>query len=61
MPNKIDIIVANASALSQATITEQTVEEFDRLFAINVRAPFFLVQQMLPSLSEGSSIIRFHR
>src|SRR5207253_10324080 len=31
--------------------------DFDRLFAINVRAPFFLVQQLLPILSRGSSIV----
>jgi 3-oxoacyl-[acyl-carrier protein] reductase len=26
-------------------------------FAVNVRAPFFLVQQLLPILSKGSSIV----
>jgi 3-oxoacyl-[acyl-carrier protein] reductase len=39
------------------TIEETTVEDFDRLFAVNVRAPFFLVQQLLPILSKGSSVI----
>jgi NAD(P)-dependent dehydrogenase (short-subunit alcohol dehydrogenase family) len=27
------------------------------LFAVNVRAPFFLVQQLLPIMREGSSIV----
>ena len=36
---------------------ETTVEDFDSLFAVNVRAPFFLVQQLLPILGEGSSVI----
>ena len=27
------------------------------MFAVNVRAPFFLVQQLLPLLGEGSSIV----
>ena len=40
-----------------ATIEDTTVEDFDRLFAVNVRAPFFLVQQLLPILHEGSSIV----
>ena len=40
-----------------ATIEETTVEDFDRLFAVNVRAPFFLVQQLLPILHEGSCIV----
>jgi NAD(P)-dependent dehydrogenase (short-subunit alcohol dehydrogenase family) len=29
----------------------------DNLFATNVRSPFFLVQQLLPVLGEGSNII----
>jgi 3-oxoacyl-[acyl-carrier protein] reductase len=33
------------------------VEDFDHLFAVNVRAPFFLVQQLLPIMSKGSSIV----
>ena len=40
-----------------ATIEDTTVEDFDRLFAVNVRAPFFLVQQLLPILHEGSCIV----
>jgi len=54
---KLDIIVANAGIAKEATIAELTVDEFDRLFAVNVRAPYFLVQQLLPLLTEGSSII----
>jgi 3-oxoacyl-[acyl-carrier protein] reductase len=35
--------------LRRATAIEDfTVEDFDNLFAVNVRAPFFLVQQLLP-------------
>ena len=33
------------------------LEMWDRLFAVNVRAPFFLVQQLLPILGKGSSVI----
>ena len=40
-----------------ATIEETTVEDFDKLFAVNVRAPFFLVQQLLPILSKGSCVV----
>ena len=54
---RLDILVANAGMGKSATIEETTVEDFDRLFAINVRAPFFLVQQLLPILREGSSIL----
>jgi NAD(P)-dependent dehydrogenase (short-subunit alcohol dehydrogenase family) len=54
---RLDILVANAGVAKAATIEETTVEDFDRLFAVNVRAPFFLVQQLLPILHEGSSVV----
>jgi 3-oxoacyl-[acyl-carrier protein] reductase len=55
--DRLDILVANAGTALAATIEETTVEDFDRLFAVNVRAPFFLVQQLLPILGERSSIV----
>jgi|ERR1700693_2416386 len=54
---RLDILVANAGISKSATIEATTLEDFDNLFAVNVRAPFFLVQQLLPSLCKGSSII----
>ena len=54
---RLDILVANAGVATAASIEDQTVEEFDRMFAVNVRAPFFLVQQLLPVLGEGSSVV----
>ena len=54
---RLDILVANAGVAKNATIEETTIEDFDALFAVNVRAPFFLVQQLLPILREGSSVI----
>ena len=55
--DRLDILVANAGISKAATIEETTVEDFDKLFAVNVRAPYFLVQQLLPLLREGSSVI----
>jgi NAD(P)-dependent dehydrogenase (short-subunit alcohol dehydrogenase family) len=55
--DRLDILVANAGISKAATIEATTIEDFDRLFAVNVRAPFFLVQQLLPILGNGSSII----
>jgi NAD(P)-dependent dehydrogenase (short-subunit alcohol dehydrogenase family) len=54
---RLDILVANAGVAKAAVIEETSVEDFDRLFAVNVRAPFFLVQQLLPILHEGSNIV----
>jgi NAD(P)-dependent dehydrogenase (short-subunit alcohol dehydrogenase family) len=55
--DRLDILVANAGISKAAPIEELSVDDFDRLFAINVRAPYFLVQQLMPALSTGSSII----
>src|ERR1700685_1084213 len=55
--DRLDILVANAGISKSATIEETTVEDFDKLFAVNVRAPFFLVQQLLPILSRGSCVV----
>lgn len=55
--DRLDILVANAGVAKSASIEDTTIEDFDRLFAVNVRAPFFLVQQLLPILHEGSSIV----
>jgi NAD(P)-dependent dehydrogenase (short-subunit alcohol dehydrogenase family) len=55
--DRLDILVANAGVAKSASIEETTIEDFDRLFAVNVRAPFFLVQQLLPIMHEGSSIV----
>ena len=54
---RLDVLVSNAGISKAATIKDHTVEDFDNLFATNVRSPFFLVQQLLPVLGEGSNIV----
>src|SRR5277367_2670716 len=54
---RLDVLVLNAGINKAARIADYTVEDFDNLFATNVRGPFFLVQQLLPVLGEGSSIV----
>jgi len=55
--DRLDILVANAGISKAATLEETTVEDFNDLFAVNVRAPYFLVQQLLPALCKDSSIV----
>ena len=55
--DRLDILVLNAGVSKTATIEDTTVEDFDHLFAVNVRAPFFLVQQLLPILRNGSNVV----
>jgi len=54
---RLDVLVSNAGISKSATIQDYTVEDFDNLYATNVRSTFFLVQQLLPVLGEGSNII----
>ena len=54
---RLDILVSNAGISKAAPIEEMTVEDFDNLFAVNVRAPYFLVQQLLPMLGKGGNIV----
>jgi NAD(P)-dependent dehydrogenase (short-subunit alcohol dehydrogenase family) len=54
---RLDILVSNAGISNPASFETMTVKEFDSLFAVNVRAPFFLLQQLLPILGDGGSIV----
>ncbi|MBR1216537.1 glucose 1-dehydrogenase [Bradyrhizobium sp. U87765 SZCCT0131] len=54
---RLDVLVANAGISGAAAIADQKPADFDRLYAVNVRAPYFLVQGLLPLFGEGSSIV----
>ncbi|NED81166.1 SDR family oxidoreductase [Streptomyces sp. SID11233] len=56
---KLDILVNNAGETTQDGIAPEDVtpEQFDRFFAVNAKAPYFLVQRALPSIPEGGRII----
>ncbi|WP_433331719.1 SDR family NAD(P)-dependent oxidoreductase [Spirillospora sp. CA-294931] len=59
---ELDILVNNAACGNLETLTTGSIEnltpaQFDEVFAINVRAPFFLVQSVLPLLRDGGRII----
>src|SRR6266849_10561210 len=55
--DRLDVLVLNAGISKAARLADYTVEDLDNLFATNVRSPFFLVQQLLPILGDGSNII----
>ncbi|WP_127592634.1 SDR family oxidoreductase [Paenibacillus lautus] len=55
--NRFDILVNNAGIGTSNTFEETTEESFDELLAVNVKAPFFLVQQALPLLRDGGRIV----
>ncbi|MFD9485034.1 SDR family oxidoreductase [Streptomyces sp. NPDC059991] len=53
----LDILVNNAGITLPKRIGDVSEEEYDRLFAINVKAPFFVIQQGLGRLRDGGRII----
>jgi 3-oxoacyl-[acyl-carrier protein] reductase len=55
--DRLDVLVLNAGISKAARLADYAVEDFDNLFATNVRSPFFLVQQLLPILGDGLNII----
>lgn len=50
LEGRVDVIVNNAAAFALAPFDQASAEDFDRHMAVNLRAPFFLVQASLPAL-----------
>ncbi|MER6422167.1 SDR family oxidoreductase [Streptomyces sp. NPDC001137] len=53
----LDILVNNAGIGKSRPIEEMDEEEYDKLFAVNVKAPFFLVQQGAARLRDGGRVV----
>ncbi|MEV8511515.1 SDR family oxidoreductase [Dactylosporangium sp. NPDC051484] len=56
-PEALDILVNNAGIALPAPIENVEPAGFDKVFAVNVRAPFFITQRALPLLRDGGRII----
>ena len=50
--NRCDVLVNNAGIGSVGTILTTTGEEFDRLYAVNVKGVFFMTKAFLPAMIE---------
>jgi 3-oxoacyl-[acyl-carrier protein] reductase len=53
----LDILVNNAAASPDGSMEDTTPAQFDRLFAINVKAPFFVTRRAVPLLRDGGRVI----
>lgn len=55
----LDILVNNAGVMFERSVPEITLQEWDLMIALNLRAPLFLAQAALPYLQQrgGGSII----
>ena len=46
----IDILINNAAVRPHSKISQISLEEWDRVLSVNLRAPFFLAQAVLPAM-----------
>lgn len=53
----LDIFVSNAGILTRGTIDSYSLEDFDRMVAINVRAAFVGLQAAARSMKDGGRIV----
>jgi len=56
---KLDILVNNAGVMFNKPIADVTEEEYDRIFAVNVKGTFFSCQQAAKRMADGGRIINF--
>jgi NAD(P)-dependent dehydrogenase (short-subunit alcohol dehydrogenase family) len=54
---RLDVLVNNAAAQPAGPIGTDTEAAFDHLMAVNVRAPYFLIQRLLPVLADEGRIV----
>lgn len=53
----LDILVNNAGIAGPGLIHEVTEADYDKVFAVNAKAPFFIIQKGLDRLRDGGRII----
>src|SRR5205814_7263430 len=53
----LDIFVSNAGILTRGTIDTYSLDDFDRMVAINVRAAFVSIQAAAQEMNDGGRIV----
>ena len=54
---RIDILVSNAGLAITGPLADYPADAFDRVFAVNVRAPFLAARKVAAQMAEGGRII----
>jgi 3-oxoacyl-[acyl-carrier protein] reductase len=55
--SRLDILVNNAGMFMYKPLVETTEEEFDSMFALNAKGPYFALQEAAKVLNEGGRIV----
>ena len=54
----LDVVVNSAAVMMRTPVGEVTAEDWDAMFALNLRAPFFIAQRAAPHLAQvGGAIV----
>lgn len=54
---KIDILINNAGISSSTKIEDYTIEEYDKIADLNIKAPFITSKEIIPYLKETKGVI----
>lgn len=53
----VDVLVNNAGFSSPAPFADTSEDQFDRLYRVLLKGPFFLTQTLLPLLADGGAVV----
>ncbi|KAH8592084.1 hypothetical protein B0O99DRAFT_518245 [Bisporella sp. PMI_857] len=56
---RLDIVIACAGLMVLNELEKVTEEEYERIFALNVKGPLFLAQKAAPKMTQGGRIVFF--
>jgi NAD(P)-dependent dehydrogenase (short-subunit alcohol dehydrogenase family) len=55
--DRLNYLVNNAGIWHTASFAETTVDDLDRLYAVNIRGVFFVTQKLAPLIADGGRIV----
>lgn len=56
-PDGLHVLVLNAAIMPTSDIPDCPQELFDEIYHVNLRSPFFILQELGPILAEGASVV----
>ena len=54
---RLDVLVNNAGVMFEATVVEMDLADWHRTMAVNLTAPFLMMQEAIPHMTSGGAIV----